>query len=282
MGAIMVALAIGIVALDAYLAGWAPCLLAISLMLAIGGGVELLGLIAPERRPTPVICLGGLILVMAGNWIPYWWPAANVWHLVFFCFAASFLVAFLIEMAGYGHRNNPVERIALTLLVVAYLGVLPTFLIQMRWFASVGSTVSRSTLALLLTIFVPKCGDMGAYATGRLIGRHRMTPALSPKKTWEGSIGGVVVAIIISCVICSYGPRPGQWLTKALGFGLVVGIAGILGDLAESLMKRESQKKDASDSVPGFGGILDVIDSILFISPISYGVLALPMISPIG
>ena len=103
-----------------------------------------------------------------------------------------------------------------------------------------------------------------------------MTPLLSPKKTWEGfaggMLGGTLVAVIVAArcgaVRCRALPPRRAWRRSA--FGLVVGLAGVLGDLAESLIKRDCQTKDASKSIPGFGGLLDVIDSVLFAAPVAY------------
>jgi phosphatidate cytidylyltransferase len=115
-------------------------------------------------------------------------------------------------------------------------------------------------------------GDTGAYFTGRLLGRHKMAPVLSPKKTWEGAAGGMVAAVLTALGINALGPvlHP----LAAVGFGLTVGIAGLLGDLAESLIKRDCQQKDASQIMPGFGGVLDVVDAIIFAGPVAYAWLA--------
>ena len=128
---------------------------------------------------------------------------------------------------------------------------------------------------LAITILVPKCNDVAAFFTGTFIGRTKMTPLLSPKKTWEGfaggMLGGTLVSVVVSLVASAFdvtvflgGPL------EAIAFGLVVGIAGVLGDLAESLIKRDCQTKDASKNIPGFGGLLDVIDSVLFAAPVAY------------
>ena len=95
-----------------------------------------------------------------------------------------------------------------------------------------------------------------------------MTPVLSPKKTWEGLAGGLALAMVAAFGI----NRAGGGLSdlSALGFGLAVGGAGVLGDLAESLIKRDCQKKDASAVMPGFGGVLDVVDAVLFAAPVAY------------
>ena len=114
---------------------------------------------------------------------------------------------------------------------------------------------------------------MGAYFAGRFLGRHKATPVLSPKKTWEGFAGGLAASVATALVVWRLGPVfPGgelAWLS-AVAFGLVVGLTGIVGDLAESLVKRDCQKKDASTVVPGFGGVLDVVDSIVFAAPVVY------------
>jgi phosphatidate cytidylyltransferase len=124
-------------------------------------------------------------------------------------------------------------------------------------------------VSLALAIFVPKCCDTGAYFTGRLFGKHPMAPVLSPKKTWEGAGGGLAAAAAAAIGINRLGPVLGS-VWAEVGFGLTVGIAAMLGDLAESLIKRDCGRKDASEVVPGFGGILDVIDSILFAAPVAF------------
>ena len=160
------------------------------------------------------------------------------------------------------------ERIALTWLIVGYLGLLPCFFAQIRWLTP---DHQANSVRLALAVFVPKCCDIGAYTLGRLMGKHKMTPVLSPKKTWEGALGGMIAAVFAAIAIDEFGPTPvlreRDW---QIGFGLTVGVAGMLGDLAESLIKRDCQTKDASTVVPGFGGVLDVVDAILYSAPVSY------------
>src|SRR5690349_2631729 len=97
-----------------------------------------------------------------------------------------------------------------------------------------------------------------------------MSPVPSPKKTWQGRAGGLLLSMAAAAAINRFlSVLPGGVL-PALGFGLTVGIAGTLGDLAESLIKRDCRSKDASAVVPGFGGVLDVVDAILFAAPVAY------------
>jgi phosphatidate cytidylyltransferase len=93
---------------------------------------------------------------------------------------------------------------------------------------------------------------------------------LSPKKTWEGLVGGLLAAIVVSIGLGRLGPALHGSDLLALGFGLTVGLAGVLGDLAESLLKRDCEIKDTSLVVPGFGGVLDVIDAVIFAAPVAY------------
>jgi phosphatidate cytidylyltransferase len=161
-------------------------------------------------------------------------------------------------------RRDTLSQVALAILTIAYLGVLPTFLVQLRWLDG-----DRGIYAVATAIFLPKSCDIGAYFTGRLLGRHRMAPVLSPKKTWEGLAGGLVLAAVAAVVLNRVGSL-GYGDLAAACLGLTVGGAGVLGDLAESLIKRECRQKDASQVMPGFGGVLDVIDSILYAAPVAY------------
>jgi phosphatidate cytidylyltransferase len=273
MGAVLVLLAVGVLVIDQHLGPWYPFLFVLVTALALTACYELLQLLDSSIRPPGWLCYVGVTGVIAANW-PAHLPGGNetlAWPWVVGTFTAVVLSAYLVEMATFREPGRSVVRIAMTVFAIAYLALLPSFLAQLRWAPAVGNEANsglRGTLALALTIFVPKCCDIGAYFTGRVLGRHRMTPTLSPKKTWEGFAGGMAVAALTAAGINRLGPV----LTDlaAVGFGLTVGLAGVLGDLAESLIKRDSQKKDASHVVPGFGGVLDVVDSVLFAAPVAY------------
>ena len=122
-------------------------------------------------------------------------------------------------------------------------------------------------LTLLLTVWAT---DTGAYLTGRTFGRHKLSPHISPNKTWEGAIGGVVAAVV-ACTLLMLGS--GQLLSTGLLVGLMIGITGQAGDLAESLLKRAAGEKDSGRLIPGHGGILDRVDSFLFAAPAMYATL---------
>lgn len=273
MGAVLVGLAVGVLLVDRLLPPWYPFLLAVVLGLALAGCFELLALLGPGRRPSARLCYAAVAVLALANWTPHVLPWAgrldpDPWHWVLGAFAGVVLAAFLVEMAAFREPGGSVVRIALAVWIAAYVGLLPSFFAQLRWLDGGGP---RSTLALTLVIFVPKCGDIGAYFTGRFLGRHQMTPVLSPKKTWEGLAGGLAAAVATTAAIQYLGAEPvlRGGPAAVVGFGLSVGVAGVLGDLAESLVKRDCQHKDASQVVPGFGGVLDVVDSVLFAAPVA-------------
>jgi phosphatidate cytidylyltransferase len=272
VGTILAALTAGMLLLDRHLAPWFPFLFAVVMVLSSLGMLELLRLLPPARSPRAAVCLAGVFTVVGLNWLPLlWgrWTSAIGLEWVAQGFAAVVLFAFLVEMVRFTGPGGGVERIALGVWLVAYLGLLPSFLVQLQLGRSDGDP-ARGAVALALAIFVPKGCDIGAYFTGRLIGRHRMTPVLSPKKTWEGAGGGLALAVLVALGLDRLGPVIPGGVAGTIGFGLTVGIAGMFGDLAESLIKRDCERKDASQTVPGFGGILDVVDAILFAAPVSY------------
>jgi phosphatidate cytidylyltransferase len=283
MGALLIALAAAALVVDERFKPWYPILFIAVQTLCVLASVELLRLLPENRRPPAWLVLTGVTCLVAANWLAHVPPSAPVlqrgtWGAVVGVFAAFVLAAFLAEMAAFREPGDSVPRVALAVWAVAYLGVLPGFLVQLRWQNPGGAAIASpavvgSTVALALVIFVPKCGDIGAYFTGRLFGRHRMAPVLSPGKTWEGAAGGLAAAAAAAVAIDRLGPVLPN-LAAEVGLGLALGIAGLLGDLAESLVKRDCRRKDAAQTVPGFGGVLDVVDAVLFAAPVGYGYLS--------
>ncbi|HEY7310138.1 MAG TPA: phosphatidate cytidylyltransferase [Gemmataceae bacterium] len=284
MGAILIALVVCVLRFDP--PPWYPFLLLLAIFLAAIGSIELHHLLGAAHG-LPVWWNGGVVLVvLLANWPARLWPelfGRDPWFLVLAAFALVVLIAFLVEMARFEPPSQVAEsaapvggvvlRMALLVWMTAYLGLLPSFLVQLRWppmYAAEEGMAYNAAAALALTIFVPKCCDIGAYFTGRLLGRHPMAPVLSPKKTWEGLIGGLLLSAGVSVAINRLAPTLRGGDVSAAGFGLVIGGVGALGDLAESLVKRDCRRKDASQVVPGFGGVLDVVDSIVFAAPVAY------------
>ena len=125
---------------------------------------------------------------------------------------------------------------------------------------------------LLYFIVVTKMSDTGAYCVGSLIGKTKMIPKVSPGKTWEGFAGGVVFSVLASWGFLHFAGKhfDGLQLSHAILLAVILGVGSVVGDLVESLMKREADVKDSGKFLPGVGGALDLLDSLLFNAPIMY------------
>ena len=274
VGVLLAGLSLGLIVIDERLPPWYPFLFLILGGLMLVSCLEVIDLLGPSRRLPGWFCCAAVALVLASNWPAHILPAfphvpTDPWHWVLGSFTLVILAAFVLEMIAFREPGESVTRVAVTVWLAAYLGLLPGFLIQLRWQPAEAAAPS-GTVALALAIFVPKGGDVGAYMAGRFLGRHRMTPLLSPKKTWEGFAGGLVAAVLVAVTFYQLDPVLRGVPLAALGFGVTVWVASVLGDLAESLIKRDCRRKDASQVVPGFGGVLDVLDSVVFAAPVAY------------
>ena len=179
---------------------------------------------------------------------------------------AALLVLFTSVVFHARHKST--EGIAAAaggaMFSFVYLGLMFGFLLAIR--------KEHSVVLLLWVLLVTKACDIGAYFTGKAIGRHKMIPWLSPGKTWEGLGGGLgfssLVAVGGMWFIDSSLVRLAWWWPVVAG--VVFGGVGQIGDLIESTLKRDAGKKDSGASIPGFGGVLDVLDSPLFVAPLAY------------
>ncbi|REK10819.1 MAG: phosphatidate cytidylyltransferase [Planctomycetota bacterium] len=251
-------------------------LLLLALALGLAGAQEVVSLlVAGGNDPRASVIYGGTLLVIASNAVPLFWlpsdePLARlVWPLL--AFAASVLAAFVGEMLRYKRPGGVMVNVALAIFGVAYIGLTLSFACQLRILGGATSGL----IGLTALVIVVKLGDIGAYTVGRLVGRRKMAPVLSPGKTWEGAAGGIVFACLGAWLAMEWLPRAfdeplAQHAWSWLLFGPVVGVTGIVGDLAESLFKRDVGRKDSSTWMPGFGGVLDILDSILFAAPVAY------------
>jgi phosphatidate cytidylyltransferase len=135
-----------------------------------------------------------------------------------------------------------------------------------------GSGAVMGQFYCLYCIAITKFSDMGAYLTGSLIGKHPLIPHISPKKTWEGFFGALGFSMLASLMLFKLMPHQLSALnwTHAVVLGLLLGFAAVIGDLAESVVKRSTGAKDSGRMLPGIGGALDLIDSLLFTAPLLF------------
>ncbi|MCK5710762.1 MAG: phosphatidate cytidylyltransferase [Deltaproteobacteria bacterium] len=195
-----------------------------------------------------------------------------------FCFTALILLILVLDLRK-GDFSQTVTNIGATLFGVIYLGWLLSHAILLRNIGQNENIRAYSEnnqglgdLGFFLVVFAVACtflNDTGAYYTGTLIGKHKLAPKISPGKTIEGTVGGIVVCIIAGLIVnFLFGyPLSSDW---TIAFALLVGIAAILGDLVESSIKRGAGIKDSGDIVPEHGGVLDRFDSLIFVFPASY------------
>lgn len=190
----------------------------------------------------------------------------------------AFIIVFTMLLAALRRTlvrqtQEAITHMAGTVLATLYLGGLAWFLMALRVKQSTRpDRFSGTTMILVMILLVVKFTDIGAYFGGRIFGRHKLIPWLSPGKTWEGLFFGLLTAGAVGAACAHFINPPSYHLEwwKGVVFGIIIGGIGQLGDLLESLMKRDAEVKDSSNLIPGFGGVLDVIDSPLLAAPFAY------------
>ena len=191
-----------------------------------------------------------------------------------------FLVTIGIFLRQFPQKDNPhpLRTIGGTLFGILYVGLLWNFLTKLLLFGRppdfAASIYWPGRWLLLYAVFAAKFTDIGAYLVGCAIGRHKLIPRISPGKSWEGVFGGLFVGTLAGTWLVwglrdVFAPLGLTWL-RAIPLGLVLSVCAVVGDLTESLFKRAANVKDSGGVVPGMGGTLDVLDSILFTAPAVY------------
>jgi phosphatidate cytidylyltransferase len=245
-------------------------LLPVTIAVTLAATQELLGMLAAANlRPARwIVYLGNLWLVLS-PWATR--PLDSSSQLVIneaaFVIAATMFAVFIAGLCRFQKPGGSLGNLAGAAFALFYAGLMLRFAVYLRFF-SIGAFASW--------IIVTKMCDTGAYTVGRLIGRHKMAPLISPGKTIEGAAGGLAFACLgawasfrwLIPIIAPLSDRPAWW--GWLVFGLLVGGAGMIGDLVESLLKRDVGRKDSSDWLPGFGGVLDIVDSLLLSAPVAW------------
>lgn len=256
--------------------GWP--LAAVIALLGVLGAREVYGL----ARRQGVDPLDGMGIVAAAA-IPlgsYWIEGADPRWISAWPFAAAlWLLALLTAaMRARGPAGRPLAAVAVTVFGALYASALPSFVIAIRHGAHAGVKSWPLAVLVLLPFALTWICDTAAMAAGHAIGGPKLAPVLSPNKTWAGAIGGFAGAVVGAVLLGGWVlPRVGIALGtgQLLLVGAVVGVVGQVGDVAESLLKREAQVKDSSALIPGHGGVLDRLDSLYFVLPVSAGLFRL-------
>jgi len=287
-GMLMVAGLLAALWVDEWFAPWFPFWFLLCTAALLGAAREIVGLLgATSANPSGNSVLGGVLAIVIANWVPHliennsqaegesallYDPVRPIDVLAwpFLTFIAVLMACFVVQSIQFARPGRTMAKISGTVLAVAYVGLLGSFTIQMRWFEG----RHQGLMALVFLVATAKGADTGAYTLGRLAGRHKLWPRLSPKKTIEGALGGLAFGVGAALLVATIARRwlgiPAfSWPLAAI-YGLVIAAVAQLGDLMESMIKRDCERKDASQVVPGFGGVLDVLDSLMFAGPVAY------------
>ena len=223
------------------------------------GGIELAKLAAAKGLVVlnPVAGIG--LALLATTW--YWPQLIHISQSMYLLLVMAIVLAALLLQQHFQLGNSGVlGNCGISCFSLWYLGLLGAFVLGVR--------IDAGPYAVSAFIFVVKSSDIGAYTFGKLFGKHKLSPRVSPGKTWEGLAGAIVAAAVVSIAFALVFGIMRVWLAPI--FGACMAVVGQLSDLAESMLKRDAQQKDSSSRVPGFGGILDVVDSLLFAAPLAY------------
>ena len=249
VAAVGLPLVLGMLWLDGW---WLFTLVAVASVVAVHEFVTT----ARPLRPLGAAIYGGVLLALFGAE-----KGGLVWLLA--GFLATFVLAFVLH-AMSSTRAPTTAALGSTVLGSAWIGVGLGSVLLLREMHTQGRLIA---FAVVLTVFA---ADTLAYFTGRLVGRHSLAPRLSPKKTWEGLLGGAVAGVFVSFIVL-YDKRD-EFLSiwQAVVLGVVVVVAALLGDLFESALKRDLEVKDTGRLLGGHGGMLDRLDALLFAAPAAY------------
>jgi phosphatidate cytidylyltransferase len=266
--AVAIPCALGII----YLGGWP-----LAGLLAVAGvlGVRELYDFAAKAGVDP-LRRTGMLAAVAAPLGTYWAKGSEV-H---FAEPALYLMAVwliaVVALAAWrrGPTGRPLAAAAVTVFGVAYEGVLPAFAIVLRHPSGVGPVSWPGTALLFFPLVLTWIGDTAAYAGGTAIGGPKLAPTLSPKKTWAGAVAGFVGTLLTAAAYAAWVLAPSGYavgLGPALAMGAVISVVGQVGDVSESVFKREVGVKDSSALIPGHGGVLDRFDSLYFVLPVTAG-----------
>ncbi len=282
VSATLIPLLFGLFYLDQRAGSSAPWLLGLCWLLILRGTWEITQLLTVRNlKPGyPLVCLLSLLICNAA-WLPWLVPSLQTGPndpqtlslaLLSVTYAISVLLLFLKNAIRFQEPGQTMEILGAELLGVSYVGFLLAMLAELRWVAG----PQTGYLALGALIISAKLGDVGGYTFGRLWGKKKLVPRLSPGKTWMGGFGAIFGASLGAWLWLQFTPSlfNDSWSAPAwywsILFGAIIGVVGLVGDLCESLIKRDVGKKDSAELLPGFGGLLDLLDSPLYAGPVAF------------
>ncbi len=214
-------------------------------------------------RPHTLLGIGGGLFLS--------WQVYFSWGIGVRALLTVFLLAIMVTSLARRDGKGAIVNMAGTLLGILYVGLLSSYLLLLRALpGQAGRPPGDGGWILLAVLIITWVYDTGAYGVGLLCGRHPLLPRVSPKKSIEGAVGGLLWGLLVALLLGRVFFTEVLPLSGFIAIALIAGIAGPLGDLAESMIKRDARAKDTSGILPGHGGVLDRFDSLLFIVPAVY------------
>ncbi len=281
LGPILIALVVSAFLVDYWIGrvGWP--LLVFTLILGVRSTSELVSLLT-TRSFVPQILLVHLCsaAIILSNWFERILSRDKDLHVgsvyalgpTLLTFSLVLLVLLFSEAIRYQKPGMSMESLGAEVFIVSYVGILLSMTAQLRWVAG----AEHGYFALGSLLAVAKSGDIGAYFVGKFFGKRKLIERLSPGKTRAGAVGAMLGAAFGSLLwFHVLAPRINStWQSDqpyySLIYGVCIGVVGLVGDLCESLIKRDVGKKDSAGIIPGFGGLLDILDSVIYSAPVAY------------
>ena len=217
-----------------------------------------------EKKGVAIFKISGIAIgIIVPLSIFFSFEPTNGWELLFII--AVLLAIFILQFTRK-ESNQAIVGVSTTIFGILYISWTFSFLMKLKMISE--PYLPSGSLLVAFLILVTKSGDIGAYFIGTAFGKHHLIPRISPKKSVEGAVGGFIFSVAFAVLSKYYLPTIPVFHLVILG--CLLGILAQVGDLSESLIKRDCQVKDSAGLIPGLGGILDLIDSILFTAPTLY------------
>jgi len=217
-----------------------------------------------EKKGIPIFKTSGISIgLLVPLSIFFTFEPTKGWELLFII--AVLLTIFILQFTRR-ENSNAIFGVSTTIFGILYISWTFSFMLKLKLMENPAFPSGSLLVAFLL--LVTKMGDIGAYIVGTYIGKHSLIPRISPKKSVEGALGGFLFSV--GAALASRSFLPSIPVNHLLILGCLLGVLAQVGDLSESLIKRDCQVKDSADYIPGLGGVLDLVDSILFTAPTLY------------
>lgn len=217
-----------------------------------------------EKKGIPIFKTSGISIgLLVPLSIFFTFEPTKGWELLFII--AVLLTIFILQFTRR-ENSNAIFGVSTTIFGILYISWTFSFMLKLKLMEN--PALPSGSLLVAFLLLVTKMGDIGAYIVGTYFGKHSLIPRISPKKSVEGALGGFLFSI--GAALASRSFLPSVPTHHLLILGCLLGVLAQVGDLSESLIKRDSQVKDSADYIPGLGGVLDLVDSILFTAPTLY------------